>query len=1139
MEEESFDNQGDTEISKPGLINKSDSIINKWLNLQKILKESKGLEKMIEKQHSENIKLIKNNFQSFYELKIKSRKLYEDIKNLKISRDWEIITKEKELYFADLEESRGAYFGMADKKIMNIISFIRENYEYIPKIVSLIDKNDSNEEIESLAEFVCNQFYSNILISNSNQEELLICIYRLLEQEIDKMESPNLDSFLEDSTFMRRLINVFSRKPEINNFFVNLLSKVFNEVEIKSYLLKDLSIKKMLEYVEQFEQYKNEKKNKPSRLGNILEVTKSLSELESVEKILENIPRTKINFEKQMGLEDELLREKGFSFNDLSTLLIDEKNILSENEDIGKKQENYNLNYLEELTESSLSKNLKNFFDKDIISFYNHLIEQLNNQFKNPDAFSNKSFFAIFSQDKYSSEQKKIIKIYLKNFLFIQEQIEDIIQSLIDKKETIPFSVRCICTMIDILILKKFPELPKYFRHSFMGKFLFNKCIFPILSLENASGLKNNIFTKRQFNCFKCIINILSKANQCTLFDINKDVEKTMFNYYLLEIIPILNTFYDDLVQMKLPSQLNKLINNSDKIIENKGNYDYFKENSDEIIRIKSVCFNEMDILFIIKLLYKNIDLFKDLPNFDRLRKALKEKDIKNLAGIIQKGKDNREKRKLENVDGKGYYTMFYEEENYQLKELKAIKEKKEEKSVLSTMKNSIKIILRRLNLLNTTEFSYLSFANSNEKFLQALNFSIKNLEESNIDEIPLSWYSKFIVNNENQLPKEYLLDDFEKLYEEIYNEENNYLNKLKSLSPIINSRESININYAENAVKKMKYNLDALEKTKKLEKVRIFIIEDNTELCFSRLAEPEVKKINNNYLEESRYYIIYKPDNCPHISINFLAEMKCKEKPLIHDHTKRINNFISKFKNPRGTTFHKLLEDIKKDILKGEPTHCICTLFEDYMTFLKDSLIKNFKHLIDYEKEVDEIINKIEEYILHKIYIFVFPITPLEKDLTFYKTTKTYDWIPATYFGVKEDIPLEAIQDSISYLLQIEEKAFSIYEKIKCAKIVKNNIKKINEFYFNKKGDSFDDEIGIFTYIVLKAHPKRFISNINYLKCFANFKKYPDFEGFKNMCLVSIETISNVTAESLKMTNEEFNKRKDEAIKEFDAHNK
>ena len=51
------------------------SIINKWLNLQKILKESQSLEKIIEKQLSENIVQMKNYIQNFYELKIKSRKI--------------------------------------------------------------------------------------------------------------------------------------------------------------------------------------------------------------------------------------------------------------------------------------------------------------------------------------------------------------------------------------------------------------------------------------------------------------------------------------------------------------------------------------------------------------------------------------------------------------------------------------------------------------------------------------------------------------------------------------------------------------------------------------------------------------------------------------------------------------------------------------------------------------------------------------------------------------------------------------------------------------------------------------------------------------------------------------------------------
>ena len=61
-------------------------------------------------------------------------------------------------------------------------------------------------------------------------------------------------------------------------------------------------------------------------------------------------------------------------------------------------------------------------------------------------------------------------------------------------------------------------------------------------------------------NCIKCIISVISNANMCKLFDIYNDVEKTMFNYYLLEIIPILNKFYDKLVSMTLPTQLNDFI---------------------------------------------------------------------------------------------------------------------------------------------------------------------------------------------------------------------------------------------------------------------------------------------------------------------------------------------------------------------------------------------------------------------------------------------------------------------------------------------------------------------------------------------------------------------------------------------------
>ena len=123
------------------------SIINKWLNLQKILKESQSLEKIIEKQHLDNYGQMKKYIHDFYKLKIKSRKIYKDIKSLNINSEWVNITenseKNEDFY---VTESSGTYFGNAISPMKNLISIIREYYDYVPKIVSLIDENDSNKK---------------------------------------------------------------------------------------------------------------------------------------------------------------------------------------------------------------------------------------------------------------------------------------------------------------------------------------------------------------------------------------------------------------------------------------------------------------------------------------------------------------------------------------------------------------------------------------------------------------------------------------------------------------------------------------------------------------------------------------------------------------------------------------------------------------------------------------------------------------------------------------------------------------------------------------------------------------------------------------------------------------------------------
>ena len=188
--------------------------------------------------------------------------------------------------------------------------------------------------------------------------------------------------------------------------------------------------------------------------------------------------------------------------------------------------------------------------DKDIKEFYKYQLEQMNNE---TDIYSNIGLLEVLEEKCFNEYKKQLLNKYKSNFLLIQKKIDFLLQSLIDKMSTIPYTVRCICKIIYLLISKKFPLLPKYIRNSFVGKFIFEKSIFPVLSLENKNIMENKILSNSTKNCLYEIINFLGNANKCMLYNCNNDTERTIFNYYLIEIVPILNKFYDKLIDVKLP----------------------------------------------------------------------------------------------------------------------------------------------------------------------------------------------------------------------------------------------------------------------------------------------------------------------------------------------------------------------------------------------------------------------------------------------------------------------------------------------------------------------------------------------------------------------------------------------------------
>ena len=338
-----------------------ETTINKWLNLQKIIKESQSLEKIIEKQHKDNFEQMKKYIDEFYNLKLKARKLYEDIKFLKMRTEWVFLSSEREYY---LTEASGTYFGNALTPIKNIISIIREHYDYIPILISLIDEKDTKQDIESFAEFLCNQFYTNILIPNPEQEELLICIFKLLEYEINKMNFVDVEFFLDDSTFIGKLLTAFSKQQELNNFIVNLLSKVLNEIDKRFNLLLELSLNDIVEYV------KNRKTSESSE--NNININDQLEKFSSrctyalnsknINNIAENgtdesafykIPNTKINFKKKKVLEEEIFRESIFSDNELNASMFlyeDDEIIFDRQDEDSSSNTDYNIELTKEIS---------------------------------------------------------------------------------------------------------------------------------------------------------------------------------------------------------------------------------------------------------------------------------------------------------------------------------------------------------------------------------------------------------------------------------------------------------------------------------------------------------------------------------------------------------------------------------------------------------------------------------------------------------------------------------------------------------------------------------------------------------------------------------------------------------------------
>ena len=1133
--------------------------IDKWLNLQKTIKEEITLEDVIIKQQETDTENLKSFFVQYYSIKSNTRKNYSDIKKLKL--DEKQVNEIKYKINNDLGN-----FHDASEAIKNLFFILRNNYDYLTKLLSLITPEDyakNYSNINSLVDLLNNTFYENILIPNPEQQELLILIYKLLEGQIAPMGGVCPQNFLKDDTFVGIFLSFFAKKQEIIGYFSMLLNSLIISIDDDDQKeCYDMSINNIIKSMDLMSKEKKRSSTKTS-----IDYKKLYSDYSIKEELFKDIPKIKIKFKNSFELEAEKEKEDEMKYvldddnsDDIGNnkIYINKKRAKN-NLMFGKKNNEFNEDYKTELTQDKLMQKIMKENDPELKLVYIKLLEKINYY---PNKYTNEGILKILREE--NSKKIGIVDNYKYNFLYIRDTIEELLQLIIDKIITLPYPLRCICKIIKILITKKFPYLSRYEVNSYIGKFILDKCIFPILRLENKTFLDPRLYSKKTKDFLDVIISVLSKANNSSLFDTYSDPEKTIFNPFILEIIPILNQFYEKIIDVKLPKIIDNLLNKTLKSLDdtpkkkffnfrntkpklteggdtplcstNTGDnnntqaelYKYFKENPYEILHLQSVCFTVDDLIFILELIGRNtnIELFKDLPRFQFFKKTFTR--IKNENKILTE----LSKNDVESNE-KNFYVIFKDEKNSILEQLAEQKKKsnlkfesneQDSELICKRVKFCIKTILKGLNLLNNKDFAYLNFAQSSDKFFSAIKYTLEELGEYSelSNDIPLKWYSQYIYNYKKELDIEYQKEDFAKLYSEISTEEINILNELKKLSNVVITRDGMNLRCAEKILQKSTYELRRIEEAKKYNQLEKFINTKKVEVC---LIQPEdnIKIINT---EKVFPITINEMKQC---SVNNLPEKN-------HCHINNINEFISLFAD---NTRLKLKEMIKMDISKGERKFKLSEIISKYMEIVMKKIKENKNIFGEFNEEKDEEIKgfrrKIENHIIRKIYKYIFPKKSVTGDKDIHKITQSLEWIQPENLDIKK-LYVNQLKFAEKYLNKMND-AKSIFDKLDCiqnAYVIMNNTVK---FISGKNENAGQDEFTpLFQYILIKSQPERLCTNINYIKCFLSDADLMSQNGFYLTQMESARTfLLNIKGKDLKMGENEFNEKKEKCLKKYE----
>ena len=975
--------------------------------------------------------------------------------------------------------SKSSTIGELNAYIPNFMFYLWLQPEIVCKLLLSANIKDVKD---NLSNFFCDNFYENILSPNYIEHNLLYLIALLLKEEINNknIDDPNkyLDNFLNNSP-CGFLLEQLHKKKDVQTFFKTILLSVIENFELSS------ANKEMI-----FDLYKIEQE---------LE-----SKTKSRKGSTENIRFTRKNYD--------------------SNLPISMQNTIIENEFFNSYLSPFNTEYLKSL--------LPNY--KSNIKMLGYIMYHIDESDKKKNIYSPEAFVR---KNKDEITFQEILNEYEKNFDTITNLIDELFKNLLNNLYLLPYSIKCICKIIFYLIQKKYKSINIVQQYAFMSKFIFGKLFNPIFQNPGFGALLNTfIISTTTIKNLEIVSKIIMTFVSGNLFKNNSDEQfYTPFNGYFIKKMPNLINFFEGILNVELPNFIDKFI--SDDLPEN-FEYNYFKENPNEVVFHRSACFSIDDLCILLDIMDKNKkNIFPSNSNNNhliKLQKTFEKLMSKKYKEIIKKIKNNPEfeiieipvyhKKKKEIIEYKKQkgrqiikyylvselllnekYTDIYnikqDTKYFNLPELKNMGNEEEIKqNNVIKVKNFFCTILYNYRMLVKTDFEEGKTSNT-ISILKELKKFMKSSNNVMDGTFPSQWFVNSLLDYLKKIPEKLIQDDYEILITDIQED-------------IIKSIKSLNFEDLSILIDKMKF---ANRGKIYFEKTKDLIIDINLNKKAQTIVEKEKIEVEilTKYSDKIKELTI-EPPNKNEKHLHYLDSIfeEPKKKPSKLCHT--IKSFTRHFPD-----LIRYQEYFKVNIFQIINELKVPQKLDKYFKIVKEYIKNNLN--ITNEKEFLDINDKIYDYVMEKLYEKLYPRNMNEMDQKIYVNCQKLNWVETKHFikSKKNYIYESFLPDLSSYLLRITKEK-SVRKKFINMKAIfecMNNLGK-----FNGEGEfGLDEQIKILNYVFIKAKPQHIFANCQYMELFIG-NKNDAIEG-QNLAELKVicEHVANLSSSELNVKEEEF----------------